>query len=241
MRDKCKETYEQLNYMTKITVNKINETSLLKINSNNNDISYEIKNKSFFNDINKINKRQEIKKLIKLYNIAKDSKRHISRSSMENVYNIISYNKSIPDYFSRQNNCKSNIKNCLKKNIINKECSNIFSDNEEYYNKIHFNNNHLIKDEDENKDKNNENNSNKVNCNQKILYKIKSGGKIYEFMNDKNNKRFLVKKKNKNNENENTENELNTIYDKNIKENITNKEGDSFLKDLIISLTDRRN
>ena len=241
LRDKCKETYEQLNYMTKITVNKINETSLLKINSNNNDISYEIKNKSFFNDINKINKRQEIKKLIKLYNIAKDSKRHISRSSMENVYNIISYNKSIPDYFSRQNNCKSNIKNCLKKNIINKECSNIFSDNEEYYNKIHYNNNHLIKDEDENKDKNNENNSNKVNCNQKILYKIKSGGKIYEFMNDKNNKRFLVKKKNKNNENENTENELNTIYDKNIKENITNKEGDSFLdtKNEILSITGR--
>jgi hypothetical protein len=60
-------------------------------------------------------------------------------------------------------------------------------------------------------------------------------------MNDKKNKRFLVKKKNKNNENENTENELNTIYDKNIKENITNKEGDSFLdtKNEILSITGR--
>ena len=245
LKDKYKETYDQLNFITKTTANKINRTSLKNINSNNdnNNISYEIKNKSFFNDNNKIKKRQEIKKLIKLYNIAKDSKRNINRSNMKNAYNIISYNKSIPDYFSRQNKCNTILKNSLKRNKINEECLNLLSDDEENYNKIQksifFNNNQLIKDEDEYKDQNNENYNNKVNCNQKTCYKIKSGGKIYNLMND-NNKRFLVEKTNRNNENENTENELNAIYDKKVKENI-NKEFDSFLntKNEILSITGR--
>jgi len=240
-RDKYKETYEQMNYMTKISVNKINKTSLQNINNNNNDNSYEIKNKSFFNDNNKIKKKKEIKKLIKLYNIAKDSKRNISRSNKENVYNITSYNKSIPNYFLRQNNYNSIIKNCLERNKNNEECSNICFDDEEY-NKIQnfncLNNNHLIKEETEKKDINNKNNSDSSNCNQKKYYK--SGGKIYEFIND-NNKAFSIEKMEKKNENQNAQNELNTIYDKNIKENFVNQEGDSFIntRNEILSITGR--
>ena len=240
LRDKYKETYDQLDYMTKTTMNKINKTTLKNISSNNNEKSYEIKNKSFFNDNNKIKKRQEIKKLIKLYNIAKDSKRNISRSNMENIYNIISYNKSIPNYISRQNNYNSNLKNSLKRNKINEECSNIFVEDEKYCNKIQksnfLNNNQLIKDEN----KKNVNNSGKENSCQKKSLQIKNGGSIYEFIND-NNKAFSVEKMKKSNESENTENELDIIYNKNTKENLSNKEGDSFLntKNEILSITGR--
>ena len=241
LRDKYKETYEQLNYMTKATVDKIKGNSLQNIN-NNNDISYEIKNKSFFNDTNRIKKKQEIKKLIKLYNIAKDSKRNINRSNIESIYDIISYNKSIPNYFSRKNYYNIIKKNSLERNKIDEECSNAFFDDEEYYNKIQksifLNNNQLIKEENDKKD---ENNDEKSNCNQTKISKIKSQEKLSEFMKDNNNKLFSVETMNKNKGAENLENELKTIYDKNIKENITSKEGDSFLttKNEILSITGR--
>ena len=142
-RVQIKEKYQQLKYTP--IINNINNQDNLsnyskgsyqnqqyinKENSGKKDI-----NESFFNEGYKRNNRQEIKKLIKLYNIAKEDKRN--RSLIENnnnnnkAYDIINNNKSISNYnFNPNNPGDNNIKIDINEDINNK-------------NKININNNYI--------------------------------------------------------------------------------------------------
>ena len=91
---KYRENYENLNELPKNTIN-YNNISLYQCNSNiNKNISNEYKNtSSYFNDGHRAKNRQQIKKLIRLYNLAKDSKKTQSKNFNDNICDIINNNK----------------------------------------------------------------------------------------------------------------------------------------------------
>ena len=112
LKNKYKEIYENLN-----------DSPI-----NNNDFNHSIY-QSFYNKknnssdlVNKIKNRQQIKKLIRLYNIAKDNKRN--NNNEDNFYDIINNSKSISNYLFIQN--KNN-----EENNINKFNNNLNNQNNE--------------------------------------------------------------------------------------------------------------
>ena len=147
-REQIKEKYQQLKY-TPIINNQDNISNYSKgsyqnpqyIINKDNSIKKDI-NESFFNEGYKRNNRQEIKKLIKLYNIAKEDKRNKSLVENNNKpYNIINNNKSISNYNFNPNNQDDNIKIDINEDINNKNKINI---NQNYIgnnNNINNNNN----------------------------------------------------------------------------------------------------
>ena len=138
----CKEKYEQLEYIP--IINSKNEILNNQDNiSNYSRGSYQNQNinkgssckknihESYFNEGIKMNNKQQIKKLIKLYNIAKEDKRNKSIIENSNIYDIINNNKSISNYNFNQKK-SDNIKIDINYNLNN-------------FNKIKINNNNTEK------------------------------------------------------------------------------------------------
>ena len=103
LKNKYKERYEQLNDSP---INEINH-SVYQNFYNKNNVSSDL--------LNKIKDRQQIKKLIRLYNIAKDNKRNNEKNNENNFYDIINNNRSISNYLfvQNKNNEEENINNNL--------------------------------------------------------------------------------------------------------------------------------
>ena len=98
IKDKFKAKYDQLNDFSQ---NSKNNSAYHNYKGGVKNLSNDFKNKSYFNEGNKIKNRQEIKKLIRLYNIAKDSKR--GKNNEEIIYDIINNNKSISNILFLKN------------------------------------------------------------------------------------------------------------------------------------------
>ena len=160
LKEKYKEKYEQLNNtnynINDNNLNNINNHEVISRGSYQNDYIKKDSNDngdknmdhSYFNDGNKARNRQEIKKLIKLYNIVKDDQRNKTLFDNNNNINIddYNYNKSVTNYyFLHNNNSKDNI-----------------NDNNENYNNSEklIQNNDII------------NKSNEIRNNNKINYSI---------------------------------------------------------------------
>ena len=130
MKDKYRKSYEQLNDKPNNIPNNINY-SVNQYNMNNNN-SNALKKNSYYNDGHKAKNKQQIKKLIRLYNIAKDSKRNQSKFINDNIYDIINNNKSISNICfdnNNKNNNNENTDNTEKDNnniSKNKKKENIF-------------------------------------------------------------------------------------------------------------------
>ena len=173
-----KEKLEQLNY-TPIMNNKerpINNDNMSNYSRGSNqnqciskgNSNKKNENESYFNEGYKMNNRQEIKKLIKLYNIAKEDKRNKSIIEKNNIYDIINNNKSITNYNFNQNKSKednikidinddlnNNKKISINNNILEQNFSDINSNTEKV--KIDFKNNYNNNyDNNENNTKNEE-------------------------------------------------------------------------------------
>ena len=127
LKERYKENYENFNYVNNnmnINENNNNQDAMSRSSSKNiyinKDSSNDIKsvNGSYFNEGYKTKNRQEIKKLIKLYNMAKDDQRSKSIIDRKNSYDIINNNKSISNYNFEQNN-NNNITNNNDNNINN--------------------------------------------------------------------------------------------------------------------------
>ena len=170
-----KEKFEQLNYIPIINnndraLNNDDISNYSRGSNQNQNINKENSNKknmneSYFIEGYKMNNRQDIKKLIKLYNIAKEDKRNKSIIENNNVHDIINNNKSITNYNFNQNESKNDnieidingdLNNSKKININNNILENNFADNNSKAEKLKrdFNNNY------NNNFNNNENNAN---------------------------------------------------------------------------------
>ena len=205
-----KEKYEQLKYIPIMNnndrmYNNDNMSNYSRGSFQKEYISKETSNKknmnaSYFNEGYKMNNRQEIKKLIKLYNIAKEDKRNKSIIENNNVYDIINNNKSISNYNFDQNksnndNMKIDINDDLSNNkkIINNKTignnlgnnnsnleivKNEFRDNYNYnYNNNYINNPNTINNEEE--DYSTENDFVKGHRFQIKYEKVKPKGQLY--------------------------------------------------------------
>ena len=108
-----KERYEKLNDLTNNIENKGTYNSKYLDFYKNSIITYDFKNKSFFKEGPKKANKQEIKKLIRLYNIAKDTERNHYKYNDEIPYNIINNNKSISNivFLNNENNKEDKINN----------------------------------------------------------------------------------------------------------------------------------
>ena len=134
LKEQYKQKYEQFNYMPNNNINVMNNNDYINNQDAMRPDSYKNKkdmNNSFFNQGFKQRNRQEIKKLIKLYNLAKDDQRNksINYTNNNNAYNIINNNKSISNTFFPQNNNNNNnsINDNTQNNIninINNEINN---------------------------------------------------------------------------------------------------------------------
>ncbi len=126
IKDKYRENYENLNELPKNTIN-YNNISINQGNNNiniNKNISNEYKNtSSYFNDGHRAKNRQQIKKLIRLYNLAKDSKKTQSTNFNDNICDIINNNKSISNLFYDNNN-NNNCNNEAAENITERDNNN---------------------------------------------------------------------------------------------------------------------
>ena len=125
LKSKYKERYEHLNDMQNNNIKSdINFSDIPNYNINNKNSITDLRNKSYFNEGPKVKNRQEIKQLIRLYNIEKDSKRN--NNNNDNMYDVISNNKSIPNYFllKSKNNEDVNINHKINNNNQNKENKN---------------------------------------------------------------------------------------------------------------------
>ena len=137
LKEKYKEQYEQLNNIN----NNINDNNLDNheviskddIKKDLNNTGDNNMNHSYFNSGNKPRNKQEIKKLIKLYNIIKDDQRN--KTIFDNNYinlNDYNYNKSFTNYYLIHNN-KS--KDNINENNENYNISEKFIQNNDYINK----------------------------------------------------------------------------------------------------------
>ena len=204
MKDKYRKSYEQLNDMpNNISNNNINH-SVNQYNMNKN-ISNDLKMNLHYNDGHKAKNRQQIKKLIRLYNMAKDSKRNQSKFINDNMYDIINNNKSISNICFDSNN-KNNTNN-----------------NNENMDNIEKDNNNI-------KNNKNENIFNKGYIFQKKYERVKPKGNFYKYIKSNSNKNSVssntniqnIEDKNKINDyNKNEKNEYLSIKEDNKeKENI---------------------
>ena len=182
LKEQYKQKYEQFTYMPNNNLNDINNNDYI----NNQDIirpdSYKNNkdiNNSFFNQGFKQRNRQEIKKLIKLYNLAKDDQRNKSINyNNNNAYNIINNNKSISNTFFPQNNNNNN-------NSINDNTQNNININNN--NEINNNNgNDYIMSYENNANNNFINNRNNLrkNSNNYVNYKINNNEEENSIEND---------------------------------------------------------
>ena len=134
LKEQFKEKYEQFNYIPNNNINAINNNDYINNQDimrpdsyNNNNYMDKSQNNikdmngSFFNQGYKQRNRQEIKKLIKLYNLAKDDQRNksIIYNNNNNDYDIINNNKSISNSFFPENNNSNNYSNDNTQNNIN--------------------------------------------------------------------------------------------------------------------------
>ena len=134
LKEKYKEKYEKLNYIP------ISNNSHIIGNNHDNNIRRSFQNeyinnngkRHYFNEGYKMKNKQEIKKLIRLYNMAKDDKRNRSIIDNNNAYDIFNNNKSISNYNFNQNNYCNNDKINENNIKINDEINN--------NNKININN-----------------------------------------------------------------------------------------------------
>ena len=182
LKEQYKQKYEQFTYMPNNNLNDINNNDYI----NNQDIirpdSYKNNkdiNNSFFNQGFKQRNRQEIKKLIKLYNLAKDDQRNKSINyNNNNAYNIINNNKSISNTFFPQNNNNNN-------NSINDNTQNNININNN--NEINNNNgNDYIMSYENNANNNFINNRNNLrkNSNNYVNYNINNNEEENSIEND---------------------------------------------------------
>ena len=167
LKEKYKEKYNQLSY---IPFNNINNNENENIQDNlsvfsrgsyqneftnkgtpYNDIGA---NEPSFNESYRTKDRKEIKKLIRLYNIAKEDQRNKSIIDNNSNYDIINNNKSITNYNFNQSNINNNVE---KENSLN---NNIKINNNENMNdngEINSNTNYKISDKYTGYDSNNKN------------------------------------------------------------------------------------
>ena len=182
LKEQYKQKYEQFTYMPNNNLNDINNNDYI----NNQDVirpdSYKNNkdiNNSFFNQGFKQRNRQEIKKLIKLYNLAKDDQRNKSINyNNNNAYNIINNNKSISNTFFPQNNNNNN-------NSINDNTQNNININNN--NEINNNNgNDYIMSYENNANNNFINNRNNLrkNSNNYVNYNINNNEEENSIEND---------------------------------------------------------
>ena len=181
LKEQYKQKYEQFTYMPNNNLNDINNNDYI----NNQDVirpdSYKNNkdiNNSFFNQGFKQRNRQEIKKLIKLYNLAKDDQRNKSINYNNNAYNIINNNKSISNTFFPQNNNNNN-------NSINDNTQNNININNN--NEINNNNgNDYIMSYENNANNNFINNRNNLrkNSNNYVNYNINNNEEENSIEND---------------------------------------------------------
>ncbi len=111
LKEKYKEKYEELSHIP------ISNNSHIIGNNQDNNIRRSFQNEyinnnrvkgPYFNEGYKMKNKQEIKKLIRLYNMAKDDKRNRSIIDNNNAYDIFNNNKSISNYNFNQNNFDNN-------------------------------------------------------------------------------------------------------------------------------------
>ena len=121
LKEQFKEKYDHLNY---IPDNGYNQENIS--NFNDNPIRKN-SNKTFFDEGYKMKNRQEIKKLIRLYNKEKDDKRNSNNNTK--TYNIINNNKSITNYNSDENNFNNNITNDNRNNNIKSNINDNINNN----------------------------------------------------------------------------------------------------------------
>ena len=179
----------------------------IKVSLSSNDL----KNKSFTNEEKKIKNRQQIKQLIRLYNIAKDNKKAYSKYNDDIVYDVINSNQSISNYFKQNYN---NEDDCIN-NIINL--------------------NNQIKEQNDNiyqakETKNEKNNFINKNFFQKKYEKVKPIGNFYKSVNNKkyaieSNIKNINEKNNIINDNNEKSKEKDTSKEKALKKG---KEGENF-------------
>ena len=181
LKDKYKERYENLNDLPR-------NSNLINYINNKNGTN-DIKNKSYFNDGHKIKNRQEIKKLIKLYNIAKDSKRNNSKNNKDALYDILNNNKSNSNYFSGQN---------INRNKNEENSENIFMEDDDFnqIKNINVNKHFINRIKEKNIENPNQNKVEKINDNNYIngnidnseIEKIKPRVQVYKFKSNNINK-----------------------------------------------------
>ena len=125
LKEQYKERYNQLSYIPFNNIinndngNLQDNLSVFSRGSYQNDfINKEIPNndikscnESSVNESYKTKDRREIKKLIRLYNLAKEDQRNKSIQENNNTYDIINNNKSITNYNFNQSNSNNNIEN----------------------------------------------------------------------------------------------------------------------------------
>ena len=119
IKDKNKEKYDESEDFPTNTQN--NRSAFKNYRIRVKKISSDCKNNSYFNEEPKLKNRQQIKKLIRLYNIAKESKR--TQNNEEIIYDIINNNKSISNLFLHKN--KNNEKGDINKEHFNTKIDNI--------------------------------------------------------------------------------------------------------------------
>ena len=119
IKDKNKEKYDESEDFPTNTQN--NRSAFKNYRIGVKKISSDCKNNSYFNEEPKLKNRQQIKKLIRLYNIAKESKR--TQNNEEIIYDIINNNKSISNLFLHKN--KNNEKGDINKEHFNTKIDNI--------------------------------------------------------------------------------------------------------------------
>ena len=154
------------------------------------------------NEERKIKNRNQIKQLIRLYNIAKDSKRNFNKYNDDIIYDVINNNKSISNHFFKQNNING-------ENDINNNLNNLNSPNKSLY--------------EQNKEiKNEKNNLVNKKIVQRKYEKVKPIGNFYKSINNKkyiigNNIKTLNEEKNLINENKEKNKEEENLENKNEK------------------------
>ena len=142
--------------------------------------SNDLKNQTFTNEEKKIKNRQQIKQMIRLYNIAKDNKKNYAGFHDDILYDVINNNQSISNYF--------------KQNNVNED--------EYINNQIKEQNDNIYQLKETKREKNNIN----KNFFQKKYEKVKPIGNFYKSINNKkyvieSNIKYINEKKNLINEN----------------------------------------
>ena len=200
LKNEYKDRYEQLNNPKTNEYNNFREYK--NIYSRKKTNSYDFNNKSYFNEERKIKNRNQIKQLIRLYNIAKDSKRNFNKYNDDIIYDVINNNKSISNHFFKQNNING-------ENDINNNLNNLNSPNKSLY--------------EQNKEiKNEKNNLVNKKIVQRKYEKVKPIGNFYKSINNKkyiigNNIKTLNEEKNLINENKEKNKEEENLGNKNEK------------------------